>query len=406
MPNSTSARFAAFAVVSFLLLLPFARLTEISVLGGLVALAVALIARVDLSRARLGLSVLALIGVAMLLSAVDSVAPAISWRNVASVWRYSGLIAAAALLNTPSPSVTFWPALILALWVLDAFCQATTGWSLGGPLLSDRLSGIFGSDDLKLGPTLAVLSPLLLFACERYGALFRVVTWFAVAVVLLLAGSRAGWASYGLVSGLWLWRITAGRRLVLLPVLGVGLLALSALVSGLYLSSERFAARVDRSLGLFTAGDRDFALAGRLPIWQTAAGMAVAHPINGIGVRAFRFAYPQYAAPQDPWVTQDKSRGAHHPHQILLEIVTETGIIGLLLWSAAAAAMLRAWQRASASAREAAWPYACALIAMCFPLNTHLAFHSAFWGGLFFWLIAMYCAAITTAKSRPCRNAV
>jgi hypothetical protein len=31
---------------------------------------------------------------------------------------------------------------------------------------------------------------------------------------------------------------------------------------------------------------------------------------------------------------------------------------------------------------------------MCFPLNTHLAFYSAWWGLLFWWLLAAYCAAL------------
>lgn len=405
-PNTTVARLAALAMLSFLALLPFARLTEISVLIGLAVLAGVLRGRFDLGPARLGLGVLALIGVAMLLSAVDSVAPADSWRNVASVWRYSGLIVAAVLLNGLTGRFAVWGALILAVWVFDALSQAVTGWSLGGPLTSDRLSGIFGSDDLKLGPTLAVLSPLLLFASERYGGVFRFATWIAVAIVLLLAGSRAGWACFGLVSALWLWRITAGRRWVLLPMFGAGLFTLSALASGLYFSSERFAMRVDRSLGLFTEGGRDFALAGRLPIWHTAVTMAAAHPINGVGVRGFRFAYPQYAQPNDPWVNADRTRGAHHPHQIGLEILTETGWIGLILWGAAAASLINAWRRAAAAARENAWPYACALIAMCFPLNTHLAFYSAFWGGLFFWLIALYCAAINSTHGEPAKHAV
>jgi hypothetical protein len=29
-----------------------------------------------------------------------------------------------------------------------------------------------------------------------------------------------------------------------------------------------------------------------------------------------------------------------------------------------------------------------------FPLNTHLAFYSAWWGLLFWWLLALWCAAL------------
>jgi hypothetical protein len=31
---------------------------------------------------------------------------------------------------------------------------------------------------------------------------------------------------------------------------------------------------------------------------------------------------------------------------------------------------------------------------MCFPLNTHLAFYSSFWGTLLFWLLALYCVSL------------
>jgi hypothetical protein len=31
---------------------------------------------------------------------------------------------------------------------------------------------------------------------------------------------------------------------------------------------------------------------------------------------------------------------------------------------------------------------------MLFPINTHLAFYSAWWGLLFAWLLALWCAAL------------
>jgi hypothetical protein len=35
-----------------------------------------------------------------------------------------------------------------------------------------------------------------------------------------------------------------------------------------------------------------------------------------------------------------------------------------------------------------------ALAVTVFPLNTHLAFYSAWWGLLFWWLLALWCAAL------------
>jgi O-antigen ligase len=89
--------------------------------------------------------------------------------------------------------------------------------------------------------------------------------------------------------------------------------------------------------------------------------------------------------------------GACHAHQLVLEILTETGVLGLLLWCAAAALAIRAWCRTSAAARARAFPVTLALGVMLFPLNTHLAFYSAWWGLLFGWLLGLWCASLFVA---------
>jgi hypothetical protein len=80
------------------------------------------------------------------------------------------------------------------------------------------------------------------------------------------------------------------------------------------------------------------------------------------------------------------------------EVPSETGVSGLMLWLAGAGFALRAWRRADAAARERALAPGLALVAMCFPLNTHLAFYSAWWGLLFWWLLALYCAALAVRE--------
>ena len=123
--------------------------------------------------------------------------------------------------------------------------------------------------------------------------------------------------------------------------------------------------------------------------------MVAAHPLAGVGVRGFRYAYPQYAAPGDAFVDTKADEGAMHAHQLVLEVLSETGLIGLLLWVAGVFAALRAWRRADDAARRRAFAPALALAVMCFPLNTHLAFYSAWWGSVFWWLLALYVAAVS-----------
>ncbi|MGH8190650.1 MAG: hypothetical protein ACREP2_04315, partial [Rhodanobacteraceae bacterium] len=52
------------------------------------------------------------------------------------------------------------------------------------------------------------------------------------------------------------------------------------------------------------------------------------------------------------------------------------------------------WRSVSAEARRRAFPATVALAVTVFPLNTHLAFYSAWWGLLFWWLLALWCAAL------------
>ena len=68
--------------------------------------------------------------------------------------------------------------------------------------------------------------------------------------------------------------------------------------------------------------------------------------------------------------------------------------LGLLLWLAGAVLAWQAWHRAGALARERARPAMLALAVTVFPLNTHLAFYSTFWGGLTLLLAALYAGAL------------
>lgn len=332
-----------------------------------------------------------------LVSAFDAVEPARTWSQVAAQLRFApfALFVAATLR---SAAQWRWllaaSALLVAAWVLDGWLQALTGASLGGPMTSDRLSGVFGADNLKLGGVLAALSPLLLaWAQRRFGLAGVFVAGVLLAGVILLAGARAAWLVYLLVLAGFCVRPFAGGNGRAVAVAGLLLVAVAGVGLGAYQWSPSFAERLDRTLHLGggSAGDLDHALAGRLPIWRTAAAMAQAHPVNGVGVRGFRHAYADHARPDDPWLAQGV---ALHPHQLLLELASETGLFGLLCWAATGLLLLAAGRRASPAARARGWPPALALFAMTFPFNTHYAFYSSWWGLFFWWLLAVAIAAL------------
>jgi O-antigen ligase len=208
-------------------------------------------------------------------------------------------------------------------------------------------------------------------------------------MVILLAGARAAWVTYTLVLVFSGWRLLGWKKL-----LGVFAFGAATLVV-LTLFSPQFQERIERTARVLTADESgvDVALSGRAQIWRAAACMIGEHPVNGVGARNFRKEFA--ACDPAPGIVPAWGDGpAHHAHQIVLEILSETGVIGLLLWLAGAALAWRAWRYATPEARDRARPAMLALGVTVFPFNTHLAFYSTFWGGLTLLLAALYSGSL------------
>lgn len=387
-------------------LLPFGRSAEFGTFVCVVAIAIAWRHRgnalLKSFGARLLLMLLACYIGAALLSSFTAIEPRKSWTTVLALLRYLplGLYACYAIRGEQRLHRFYVAvAVVIAFWVLDAWMQMLTGWSLRGHADPERISGLFGADDPKLGPTLAVLSPLALWAArQRWGRVGLIVAFALVLGPVMLSGSRAAWLSYGLVALIFAWR-EVDSPLRFIAVCAVGAIVLLAAGAIAWKTSPRFDARMQRTLTALSGNERDInqATTGRLDIWQNSLRMIEAYPITGVGVRDFRYAYPHFAAANDHFVVAENCGdgvGACHPHQIVLEILTETGVIGLLLWLIAGVIGIRAWRRVGHSGRTAAFPVTVSLAVMTFPLNTHLAFYSAWWGLLFAWLLGLWCAAL------------
>ena len=346
---------------------------------------------------------------AALLSAFTAVVPGKSWATVLGLLRYLplGLYACYAVRGEQRLH-GFYAAVaaVIAFWVLDAWMQMLTGWSLRGHAEPERISGLFGADDPKLGPTLAVLSPFALWVSrQRWGLRGLIVAFLLLLGPVMLSGSRAAWLCYGLVALVFAWR-EAGSLLRFVAICAMGATILLVAGGGAWKTSTRFDARMQRTLTALSGNEQDLnqAMTGRLDIWHNSLRMIAAHPFTGVGVRDFRYAYPQFAPANDHFMTAEtcgEGEGACHAHQIVLEILTETGAIGLLLWLTGAAIAWRAWRRVGEVGRAAAFPVSVSLAVMLFPINTHLACYSAWWGLLFAWLLGLWCAALYAPAKEP-----
>lgn len=403
--NESTSRLATLwpivVVLAVLVLVPVGRASEAAIgIGAIAWLVLAVRKRLDWNAAsRLVALLFACYWIPALVSLVSAVAASHTLSTAMATPRFLAfaLFAVWALRDARAwPATTFAIAVVVVLWLIDAYVQIMTGYSLGGPAEAERLSGIFGAGNLKLGPVLAVLSPFVLLAArERFGWRGLGVAFVALAVPILLAGSRAAWLMYALVCVVVAWRMTPSRKTFALAVLvSIAIVGLAATLS--MKESSGFVARVERSLLVLrgTESAVDTASAGRISIWRTAIAMFEAHPVTGVGVRGFRYAYPKYAAPKDTFVDTASDTGASHAHQIVLEVLSETGLVGLIFWLAGTLVAIRAWFRAQPGQRERALAPMLALVVMCFPLNTHFAFYSAWWGLLFWWLVALYAAAL------------
>jgi len=354
-----------------------------------------------------------------LVSAIDSIDRAHSFAQTAEDLRYLPFLwlAASAVASPRGRRVTFTGlAVIVGVWTLDALVQAFTGTS---PLFfgidsikqaishhpmctsaevaaADRLSGVLGPCNLKFGQVLASMSPFALYAAgRRFHAPGWLVAAAMIGLVLLLAGSRASWITFAVVLVLSGWGLLGWKRL--LGVFAFGAIAMAVMTATVPQVRER----MQRTTHALTADETgvDSALSGRGRIWGAALCMAREHPVNGVGARGFREAFPAC----DPDPSQPPAWGsgpALHAHQIVLEILSETGGIGLLLWLSGVALAWRAWRFADEAAREDARPAMLALAATVFPFNTHLAFYATFWGGLTLLLAALYAGSLLSRDVR------
>jgi O-antigen ligase len=433
-PDSTGAeaqrvppgwRWAPAWVLAFVALWPAPGYAEgILVLGALAAIVKLLLARFRGGAQLLSAPAWALTSVLFFaywlpeaVSAIDAVDPARAVREAAVDLRYLPFLwlVAAAVADDRGRRVTFGGlAVIVFVWTLDALMQAVTGTSplffgidaakraMSGHgmcsneavLAVDRLSGILGPCNLKFGPMLASMSPFgLYYAAKRFGAMGWFVASLLIGAVVLLAGARAAWVVYGLVllgSG---WRVLGWKRLAAVFVAG----AISLAVLGVFV--PQVGERIERTMQLVSTkeSDVDTALSGRTRIWSAAVCMYRTHWVNGVGARGFREAFPAC----DPAAGTLAAWGegpALHAHQVVLEVASETGTFGLLLWFAGLALGWRAWRYASPESREHARPAMLALAATLFPFNTHLAFYSTFWGGLALMLAALYAGSLLSRE--------
>jgi O-antigen ligase len=182
-------------------------------------------------------------------------------------------------------------------------------------------------------------------ARSRIGAVVRQYGFLALALAALGAATLA--LFYSLSRGAWIavaaalvvTTIIRTKRAAAFALAGAVLLALVVLLGQLNLIpdivSERFNGVGDYFGFVDVRGvavnDANFAIVERMAHWEAALGMFDDHPLLGVGIGNYAAVYPAYALPH--W---DDPLG--HAHNYYLNVLAESGLVGLgaylVMWSA------------------------------------------------------------------------
>ena len=393
-------------VVSFFALLPFGRLAEIPLSA--LALCLPFLARSAENRQRIRRVSIIIVPIflcfwlPMVISSLDSYLPQKSWGSSIAALRYlAAVLSMTVLLRADSARwrVTRWTSYLLVFWAVDGFVQLIFGADIFGIAMNpDRLNAMFVQKYQFFGPTLAMLSPLLLEHARRHWHPWAWVAAFAITLgAVLIAGMRAGWLVMGLVLLVYMWLMFKRENRELRKAsLSIPIFVITAII-GAYLVSPLFQARIEQSL-IITQGSKEAVSTAsnlRAPIFKTSLIMFKAHPVNGVGVRAFPKAYMAYAEEDDVHIRNSGGKtGATHAHNLVLEVMSDTGSLGLLGLFAGFVLILHFWRGMTPARRNEAFPFALALALMLFSLNSHFALYGTYMSSLIWILFGLWAACI------------
>lgn len=250
-------------------------------------------------------------------------------RGVSAVFRFTAYGLAAWVVLSPkiedndAKRIMSWLGMLLVAWAVDGFVQLLTGVSLlGDPLveLGEEGAIVTGSFQLGYGTTLAILSPFFLEALRRAGGMGIGILSLPVYAAVVMSGHQssamlalvglAGWAMLALRS-----QAVGAKR----QVTGFVLSAIIGLLLGSYLSV------VTGQVGTMAeAPARYQSFLFQSQLWSVAWDAFKDQWFTGVGMRGFG----TYALQQEA-ITISGLAATWHPHLTILEVLSETGLVGL-----------------------------------------------------------------------------
>jgi hypothetical protein len=182
-----------------------------------------------------------------------------------------------------------------------------------------RLASVYGSPNnvgLFLGRCIPFALAFLVIAVDRRRRIAAGVVLLVMLLAALLSQS-AGALFIGIPAAVAAVLLLAWGRRALLPL--AGLAGIGGLGFVVALQSARFARLLD-----FTQGTNFY----RIRVWQSAVNVIRDHPLTGLGLDQFLYAFRGHYIYPDAWQEPNLS----HPHNVILDFWVRLGILGVILF--------------------------------------------------------------------------
>lgn len=199
-----------------------------------------------------------------------------------------------------------------------------------------RLASVYGSPNnvaLLLGRCIPFALAYLLLPVGAYRRAAAVL-WFVPVGLALLLTQSAGALFLGVPAAVVAVLLLIYRRRALLPIAALLIIAMFAFIAALQI--PRFARVLD-----FTEGTNFY----RLRVWESAINIIRDHPLTGLGLDQFLYAFRGHYILPDAWQEPNLS----HPHNVLLDFWVRLGAGGVILL---AALLLCFWRHTARAYRE------------------------------------------------------
>lgn len=252
-----------------------------------------------------------------------------------------------------------------------------------GVKLASRASIVIGTYSTNPNELAASLILPLSFTvgCVLWGSGVRrmISALFALLMLacIMLTMSRGAFAALLVLSSVYVWRKGVDWRMIVLfgCVAGVALIASDLVITRI---EAAFSSRAQ----------------GRFDIWLVGFQIVRHHGLLGVGLENFPFAFQRYAGHQVVFRTFTQA-----PHNIYLQAIAETGVIGLLALVAALRLQIKEIGRAMEKANEKVREILIPCEAAAWALITHALVANLLWRKMFWFTWIVVAVAVQVAQS-------